>query len=144
MATYDNNLYYLCSLIEYIGRKTKNKRYNVVVKIGSDGLKSIYNYADVYHCEPIEAVADEMIRTYKINTSDFDNINNCLYTIPSYWQIGKVYERLIEDVSNGDVIKTLKNVYASKQSDAISDYNSAVYYQPRSYQKACYEANDIL
>lgn len=144
MATYDNNLYYLCSLIEFIGRETKNKRSSIVEKIGHKGLKNIYEYADVFHCEPIQKVADEMIDEYSISNSDFDNISSCLYSVPSYWQIGKVYQRLIEDVSNGDVINTLEKVFASKQSDAISDFNSAVYYQPRDYQKACYEANDVL
>ena len=53
----DNNLFYACSLIEYMGRATKNKRSDLVELLGDD-VKRIYSYADVFHCEPIEKVAD--------------------------------------------------------------------------------------
>ena len=28
----------------------------------------------------------------------FDNVSMCRYTVPDYWDIGEVYERLIEDI----------------------------------------------
>lgn len=62
----DNALFFTCSLIEYIGRKQKLKRKEVVEIIGGDVLKRIYEYADVFHCEPIEKVADEFIEECKI------------------------------------------------------------------------------
>ena len=36
MNNYDNDLFYLCSLIEYIARKTHNTKEYVVNKIGKD------------------------------------------------------------------------------------------------------------
>lgn len=42
----DNNLFYTCSLTEYIARKTKNNRYDVINQLGTD-LRCIYDYADV-------------------------------------------------------------------------------------------------
>ena len=39
MNNYDNDLFYLCSLIEYIARKTYNTKEYVVNKIGKDFLK---------------------------------------------------------------------------------------------------------
>ena len=44
-----NNLFFLCSLIEYIGRKTKNHRNVIVNAIGKDDLQHIFDLADVYH-----------------------------------------------------------------------------------------------
>ena len=58
MEKNNNNLFYICSLIEYISRKTKNYRYDVVKQLDKD-LQRIYNYSDVFHCEPIEKVADD-------------------------------------------------------------------------------------
>jgi hypothetical protein len=49
-----NNLFFLCSLIEYIGRKTKNHRNVVVNAIGKYDLQHIFDLADVYHSENID------------------------------------------------------------------------------------------
>lgn len=32
-----------------------------------------------------------------MNNGNYDNIHDCKYRIPDYWDIGEVYERLIED-----------------------------------------------
>lgn len=37
-----NNLFFLCSLIEYIGRKTKNHRNVIVNAIGKKDLQHIF------------------------------------------------------------------------------------------------------
>ena len=57
----ENDLFFLCSLIEYIGRRTKNQRSVVVNALGQKELQHIYDYADVYHCENIDNVSDELI-----------------------------------------------------------------------------------
>ena len=43
----DNNLFYTCGLIDYISRKTKNVRADVVNQLGRDNICKIYNLADV-------------------------------------------------------------------------------------------------
>ena len=55
----DNDLFYTCSLIDYIARKTKNVRSEVVNKLGKERLEKIYDLAEVYHCENIEKVSEE-------------------------------------------------------------------------------------
>ena len=41
-ATYSkNDVFYTCSLIEYIGRVTKNHRKDVVSALGTNGVKAI-------------------------------------------------------------------------------------------------------
>lgn len=47
-----------------------------------------------------------------------DNVAVCRYTVPDYWTIGEVYERLIEDVTGEDeddehLIDHLMEVYTS-------------------------------
>ena len=58
---YDNNLFFTCSLIEFMGRQRKLRRADVVSGLGDKAINRIYNYADVFHCEPIAKVADETI-----------------------------------------------------------------------------------
>ena len=141
----NNNLFYTCSLIEYIGRQIKRKRYEVVDLLTKERIKRIYKYADILHCEPIEKVADEFITECSMNNGNYDNIHDCKYRIPDYWEIGEVYERLIEDCfSDDEILHGIWKVYHSWISDKISNYNTDFYYQPRDYIAACYEEGDVL
>lgn len=57
----DNDLFYTCSLIDYIARRTKNVRADVVNQLGKERLERIYDLADVYHCDNIERVCDDFV-----------------------------------------------------------------------------------
>ena len=48
----NNNLFFTCSLIEYIGRKAKRTRREITDLLGREEIERIYEYADVFHCEP--------------------------------------------------------------------------------------------
>ena len=144
---YYNDLFFTCSLIEFIGRKKKLVRTDVVKYLGEDKVKRIYSYADVFHCEPIEKVADDFIKLCNIPEGEFDNIAKCRYAIPDYWKIGAVYERLIEDVaeeSGKDIITCLFEIYSSWIDKSISNYNSDFFYQSRQYIALCYKEGKIL
>ncbi len=140
----DSDLFFSCSLIEFIGRTCNLKRLDVVKALGEDYVRKIYKNADILHCEPIEKTADVYINMLNIKNGDFDNIKSCDYDVPDYWTIGEVYARLIEDISGDDIARTLTNVYSSFISDSISNYNSDFYYQSREYIYECYKANEIL
>ena len=140
----DNNLFYACSLIEYIGRTTKNKRSDLIKSLGDD-VRRIYSHADVFHCEPIEKVADDFIVRNNISQGDYDNISVARYEVPGYWDIGKIFERLIEDVEGDtDRIDGIKKVYSSWLARKILNFNSDLYYQPRAYLAECYRNGEII
>lgn len=143
----ENDLFFLCSLIDYIGRKTKNYRSTVVNALGQKELQHIYDYADVYHCENIDKVSDELIEKHKIEEGYFDNILNARFSVPSHWDIGKVYQRLILDVAHAtdnDIISTLMMIYNSWIARKIDDYNSSMYYESPSYLLESYKAGTVL
>ena len=100
----DNDLFYTCSLIDYIARKTKNTRKAVVDRLGKQYLEKIYDLADIYHCDNIERVSDDFIAEAEIKEGNFDNVGDCKYNVPSYWDIGKVYKRLIKTVATEEGI----------------------------------------
>ena len=67
--------------------------------------------------------------------------------VPSHWDIGKVYRRLIKMVVKDekiDVIDALIEVYNSFISPKIDDYNSSVYYENPNYIFECYKAKKML
>ena len=143
----ENDLFFTCSLIDYIARKTKNTRATVVEKLGRERLEKIYDLADVYHCDNIDRVSDDFIQEAGITTGTFDNVAECRYAIPTHWDIGKVYKRLIKQVAANeqiDVIDALMKVYRSFISPKIDDYNSSVYYENPSYIYECYRGNKML
>ena len=142
-----NNLFFLCSLIEYIGRKTKNHRNVVVNAIGKDNLQHILDLADIYHNENIDKLTFELIEKHNIKDGIFDNISSAEYLIPTHWDIGKVYKRLIIDVSkkeNKPLIDILIEVYNSWLSRKIEDFNGSVYYESPAYLFQSYLAGENL
>lgn len=91
----ENDLFFTCSLIEYIARKTKNKRSDIVNALGRASIEKIYDLADIYHSDNIERVSEDFIKSAEIKNGTFDNVSSAKYAIPSHWDIGKVYKRLI-------------------------------------------------
>lgn len=137
-------LFYTCSLVEFIGRKTCNERSVVVRLLGAD-LDRIYKYQDVFHCEPIEKVADDFIQRANIPTGTFDNVSSCKYSVPDYWDIGDVFSRLVEDcfLDKGDV-EGIRAAFCSWIAPKILNFNSDLYYQSRDYLAECFRAGEIL
>ena len=142
----ENDLFFVCSFIEYIARKTNNKKSYIVKKIGKELLQKIYNLAEVYHSENIEKVSDEIIEQSKIERGNYDIIGNCKYNIPTYWDIGKVYKRLILMVNNDEIeyINTLYSVLSSWIIEKIDNYNSSMYYENPDYIYECYKEGKVI
>ena len=129
-----NDYFYVCSLIEYIARETKNKRGVIASALGLDGLEKQLHDAEVNHCLSFEQVSDELIEQYQIPIGNFDTISDCKYTIPSFLDIGKLYSILIEDCATpGNEISEMMNIFCSFISDEISNFNTDLYYQNPSY-----------
>ena len=98
----DSALFFTCSLIEQLGRTLHRRRSDIAAELGDAGLRAIYDHADVLHCEPIEKVADDAIGEFGLTAGSYDNVGQARYVVPDVWTMGKVYARLIEDVSGED------------------------------------------
>lgn len=141
-----NDLFYVCSLIEFIGRKSKNKRSTIVEILGNEELDRQLSLAEVNHCLSFEQVSDELIEYFNIPDGEFDSVGDCKYTVPSVQSIGKVYQRLIISVASkeSNLVDVLYEVFSSFISDEISDFNSSVYYSNPDYLKWCYLEGKLL
>ena len=140
-----NDFFYVCSLIEFIARRTKNKRGVITQALGKEGIEKQLYDAEVNHCLSFEQVSDEIIEQYKIKTGDFDTITECKYTIPNFMDIGKLYSIMIEDCAKpGKEVEELIKIFSSFISDKISDFHTDVYYQNPSYLECSYEAGYLL
>ncbi|MDE5824601.1 MAG: hypothetical protein K2H91_07960 [Lachnospiraceae bacterium] len=140
-----NDFFYVCSLIEYIARQTKNRRKVIIEGLGKEGVEKQLYDAEVNHCLTFEQVSDEVIKQYQIPSGDFDTITECKYTIPSYLDIGKLYSIMIEDCAEpGQEVEELMKIFSSFISDKISDFQTDIYYQNPSYLECSYKAGYLL
>ena len=135
-----NDLFYVCSLIEFLGRKTKNHRSEIVKILGMEEINRQLSLAEVNHCLSFDEVSDELIEHFNIKDGEFDTVKLCKYEVPSVQSIDKEYQRLIIDVKkdNEDIAKVIFNVFVSFISDEISNFNSFVYYRSPQYLKYSY------
>lgn len=159
IENFDNDLYFLCSMIEYVGRETNNKRKDIVNKIGFNNLKHEYSCACVNHCLPVEQICSEWIESYNITNGSFNNIENIKdIELPDFWGIGDVYMSLILNTlayeytgkdaeTNSDpdsLIKQLIEVYNSFITEVMDNYNNLFYTECPMYHYCCYKGKTIL
>jgi hypothetical protein len=145
MTDIENDLFYVCSLIEYTARETKNKRGVIVKSLGINGIKKQLKDACVNHCLSFEQVSYEIINDYNIPNGDFDTITGCKYKIPSYQDIGKLYSIMIMDCAeNGDIVTETMNIFSSFISDEISRFSTDCYYQNPSYLECSYQEGRLI
>ena len=141
-----NNKYFVCSIIENLGRKTKNRRADIVRLLGKKEIKRQLELAEVNHSLSIEQVTDELIEEFHITEGVYDSVGNSKYNIPSVSGIAKNYQRLIiGDLKAGKtILDAFYDVFQSFISDDISDFNSSVYYSSPEYLRLSYEEGKLL
>lgn len=140
-----NDLFYVCSLIEYTARKTQNKRGVIVRSLDEKGIKKQLHDAGINHCLSFEQVSDEIIEDYNISQGSFDTITNCKYSIPNFQDIGRLYSIMILHCAKpGEEEKELMNIFTSFISDEISDFKTGVYYQNPDYLECSYKEGYLL
>lgn len=73
-------------------------------------------------------------------------LENCKNRVPSYFEIGVIYERLIKQISNSkeDYIDNLIKVLTSWIITKIDNYDSSMYYENPSYIYECYKEGKVL
>ena len=140
----NNDLYFICYMIERVARKLHQRNSYVVNSIGKANLEHLISVANVLHAENPNAVEDEWIEEYSLaegNVDVTDVDNELVQKVPSAIQMGKVYQRLISDTMQpGETeVDGIIRVYNDEICDVIDNYNCSAYYEPsyviaRAYQ----------
>ena len=122
----EDDLFFVCTMIECVARTTHNKPKDIVAKISDSELIHELKVASVNHCLSFEQICDEWIEKFHIQNGKFENISECKYNVPTETSIGRVYQTLISNVCESDeeLISTIRRVYNSFISDEISNFNS--------------------
>ena len=140
----ENDLYFICYMIERVARKLHQKNCYVVNTIGKDELYHLISCANVLHCENPLKVEDDWIRDYGLTegTVDVTKVDlELVSVVPDALQMGKVYQRLITMTLHHDETEVdgILRVYNDPICEVIDNYNCSAFYEPsyviaRAYQ----------
>lgn len=131
----ENDLYFLCYMIERVSRKLQQRNRYVVNHISRDEWVRLISLANVLHCENPLKIEDEWIEEYDLEKGEFNiyAVNPDLVEhIPTETQMGKVYMRLIVDTltSEENYVDGLIRVYNNEICNTLDNYNCSAYYEP--------------
>ena len=131
----ENDLYFLCYMIERVARKLHQRNYYVVNHISKTEWIRLISLANVLHCENPLKIEDEWIKEYKLEKGEYNicDVNSKLVEhIPTDTQMGKVYTRLIVDtlLKEENYIDGLIRVYNNEICNTLDNYNCSAYYEP--------------
>lgn len=131
----ENDLYFLCYMIERVARRLQQRNLYVVNNITRDEWLRLISLANVLHCENPLKIEDEWIEEYKLETGTFDIklVNpELVQKIPTETQMGKVYTRLIlaTMLPDENYVDGLFRVYNNEICEVIDNYNCSAYYEP--------------
>ncbi len=131
----EDDLFFLCYMIERIGRRILQKSQYIINKIPYDELIRLISLSDVLHCENPEKLETEWINEYHLEQGDFDRANidkSLVENIPSSTQMGKVYKRLVISTLQPDenYVDGMIRVYNDEICDSLDNYNTGAYYEP--------------
>ena len=140
----NNDLFFMCYMIEEVARELKQKNKYVVNSIGRSDLYHLVSCVNILRNEnPLKLVKD-WIEEYHLQEGNFNIINvdeEIKYIIPSSQDMAIVYEGLIINFSSTkeDYIDALMKVYNDPICEMIDDYDKSAidiktYIILRSYQ----------
>ena len=142
----ENDLYFLCYMIERVARKLHQRNKYIVNTISREEWMRLISLANVLHCENPLKIEDEWIKEYQLKEGDFDikdTDSDLVTNIPTETQMGKVYKRLIVDTQlpEEDYIDGIIRVYNDAICEKLDDYNCGAYFEPSYVIARAYNEN---
>ena len=131
----ENDLYFLCYMIERVARKLQQPNRYVVEALGYDELYRQLSLASVLHSANPAQVEYDWIEENHLKQGDYrvcDVRSDLNVTIPTPTQMGKVYKRLILNTlqPGEDWVKGLIRVYCNPLCKILDNYNCSAFYEP--------------
>ena len=76
----------------------------------------------------------------------FGETDNSIYHPPTYFDMGKVYSRIIMMISNDSnlYVENIIKVFSSFIIEKLDNYDSSLYYENPSYIYECFKEGKIL
>ena len=120
-----DEIFYVCSLIEYIARKTKNYRKDIIKYFNKEDIKRQLRLAEVNHCLSFEQVSDELIEKYHIRKGKYNLTENRNPMVSTATDIGRLFQKFIlKKCEQNDLEQVLIDTFLSFDADENSDLDN--------------------
>lgn len=131
----ENDLFFICYMIERVARKLHRHNKYVVNALDYDNLYHLISVANVLHSENPIQVEQEWIKEYKLTKGNFNITqvdNDLCKIIPTELDMGKVYSRLISDTLSNkeDYVSGIIRIYNDDICEILDDYDNGSFYEP--------------
>ena len=131
----ENDLYFVCNMIERVARKIHQPNLYVVNSLGYEELYRQLSLASVRHSENPAKVENDWIEENHLvngNQNITDVRSDLDVHVPTPTQMGKVYKRLIISTlkEEEDWVNAFIRVYSSPICETLDNYNCSAYYEP--------------
>ncbi|MCD8335965.1 MAG: hypothetical protein LUD18_01560 [Lachnospiraceae bacterium] len=139
----EDDLYFLCYMIERVARRLHQRDRYVVNGIDRLEWMRLISVANVLHCENPLEIEDEWIEEYELQSGNFDALDvdgELAKIIPTPTQMGKVYQRLILQTlgSEENYVDGLIRVYNDELCETLDNYTCGAFYEPSYYITRAY------
>jgi hypothetical protein len=131
----EDDLYFVCYMIERVARKLGQPNRYVVNALGYDELYRQLSLASVLHSDNPAKVENDWIEENHLKTGSYHVTavrSDLNVQVPTPTQMGKVYKRLILSTlrEGEDWINALIRVYSNPICETLDNYNCSAYYEP--------------
>ena len=140
----DNDVYFVCFIIEMLRRGMEDTCGNIVRKIGLEKIRHLLEFADVYHCLTPEQVCGELEEEFKLTRGNHPVLFDEPERIPSDLKIGKQYAEIVCICHPDDLALGIYNVMSSHITDEISDFRTATFYSSLDWLIDSYKAGEMV
>ena len=108
-----DNIYYVCTLLEYLSRKTHNDRKTIIEYFSKQDVEHLLYVAEVNHCLSFDQVSDELIEDFQIQSGNYDAETECKHTTSSVTSVGAAYQKLVLEQSPQNPAQGILDVFSS-------------------------------
>lgn len=115
----DENLIYLCTVIEYIVRIRFENRENIVKALGKENLENLYKGIEVWSCHTYQATVSIFAERGNIPYGTYDFIQRSRTNIVNPRVVGKKYALMIENLVEDEGINIIDAIYKVYSDEII-------------------------
>jgi len=142
MSKNEEKTFYVCWLLENLGRRLHKHKSELVKEISRWRLDKLYELDDVYHCMDVDSVVDDLIEEFDIHRGMYNPLGMLNYRTPGTDEIARTYANIIKRNYDDDITGII-DVFDNPVVKVLEDYNTAMYYSDQDFISACFRMGNV-
>lgn len=142
MSKNKEKTYYICWVLENLSRRLYKQKSLLVKEISDWRLNRIYELDDIYHCQSIESVVDELIAEFNLQRGRYNPFAKLSFRTPTTYEIAKTYAYIIDKNYDNDM-EGILNVFSNPVVEVLENYNAALYFSDKDFIASCFRVGSV-